>query len=235
MLVRFGVNPRLAIGNVRQLRKRIVGGSEIAAESLIIQEQIKRVVTAKLQNDAFSRRDPRATKRGFGTDIAVIIAAITTGVKRGKFRIISGTGVASKMDAGDPLLQRVIPRILKPRSRLWRILEFGSLPHEIVARNLTTKPQKKLTERPKGVGITRTERLSALQDSKKPRGNKKQGPQLRFFWRRNLTAFKGPIVNHPGQVGRAIWTTTSRFEARKLFRAGMRRVLKKIVASHSRR
>lgn len=234
-MIRFSSNPKLAIGNVRQLRKRLISGSEIGVESLAVQQQIKQTITAKLRNDTFSKRDPRATTRQFGLHINVIIAAITTGLIKQKFKIISGTGEAVKMDSADPLLQEVIPRLLKPRSRLWRILEYGALKHDIPARNLTTKPKKRLTKRPKGVGLTRTDRLGALRDRKTPKGNKKQGPQLRFFWRRAGTGFRGPLVEHPGQTGRAIWTVTSRFEARRLFRIGMRRVLKKIIASHSGR
>lgn len=54
-------------------------------------------------------------------------------VTRGR-SFVAGTGHISTMDKKDPIY-KLTPRRKLNRNRLWRILEYGTRPHPIVARN----------------------------------------------------------------------------------------------------
>ena len=135
--IRFRTDPKLAIANVRQLRKRLIKGRELGTKIAEIHEQIKSIIALKLRDDTFSTRDPRATNRGFGFSIHKIIAAIDNGVLINRLTIIGGTGKISALDSRDPLLTAKPPRTLGPTQRLWRILEYGAKRHPILAKNIS--------------------------------------------------------------------------------------------------
>jgi len=234
MRIRFGTNPKLAIANIRTMKKRFLRGPALVGAARRASEEIKQIIAAKLQDDKYSTRDPQATKKGFGFSTGQIIAAITAEAYRKKLIIIGGVGRIEKLDANDPLLKlNNPPRVLRPTDRLWRILESGAIKHPITAHNLSIAPTSKVTH--KGPGLKRKFSQELTEKGSKARrpSGKSQVPQLRFFWRKRNIPFRGPFVMHPGQKGRGIWRATAEYEARLLFQRAIFTELKRIVKEHS--
>lgn len=235
MGIKFRTDPKLAIANVRQLRKRLIKGRELAEKIAAIHEKIKAIIVLKLRDDTFSTRDPRATNRGFGFDVNKIIAAIDNGVLIKRMTIIGGTGRISALDSRDPLLTAKPARTLGPTQRLWRILEYGAKRHPILAKNLSVSPKDSIRKAIKGSRVNKSAELSSRGSSKRRTTGVNQVPQLRFFWKLKNVPFRGPVVDHPGQLGRGIWRAVARSEARALYRTGIDQAIRALFRQHSGR
>jgi len=230
---RFRTNPKMAIANINKMKRFFLYSKELEVASKKLLEQIKQVVAIKMKDDTYSKRNPQATNRGFGFHIDRITAAINTRVLRNKLSLVGGVGEITKLDAADPLLTlKNPPRVLTPEVRLWRILEYGTIKKDylIKAKNVSQKPASKKIKNSNKVSITTTK-------DKKPKAlpSSQQVPQLRFFWKKANVPFRGPVVEHPGQIGRGVWAAVLDYEVRAIYGEGMKEEMRQIVKRYSGR
>lgn len=183
--VKFKVDSKHIKAHLKRLAKEMYRDTRLATDVKEVSENVADVVKHYLITT--STRNPAATEES-DSGLAKRIASHIRGMARPtKIGVEGGIGQISELDSSDPLLG--MDRLIRDDSvRLWRILEWGTAPHLIEARNY---------------------------------------PELRFWWKRKDTLFKGPVVKHPGTTGRKYFAMAT-YDGWKIYRDGCKAALTKM-------